>query len=84
MWVSSLVFACVASVFVANFDVLAARKLGREQKKKEGEGERRTLTSPTLALFGLAPTFARPEQRNLLRKRLLRRLVECTVFAFRE
>ena len=36
--------ACVASVsrgFRTNFDVLAARKLGREQKRKRGEGERR-------------------------------------------
>ena len=30
--------ACVASVSVANFDVLAARKLGREQKKERGGG----------------------------------------------
>ena len=32
------------SVSVANFDVLAARKLGREQKRKRGEGERRTFS----------------------------------------
>ena len=59
--------ACVGSVSVANFDVLAARKLGREQKKrKKGEGERREgflLSSP--------PPL---KHRNLPRKRLLRRL----------
>ena len=36
--------ACIASVSVANFDVLAAQKLGREQKKKEGGG-RKALSS---------------------------------------
>ena len=30
--------AFIASVSVANFDVLAARKLGREQKKERGGG----------------------------------------------
>ena len=37
--------ACVASVSVANFDLLAARKLGREQTKKEGEGGGEALSS---------------------------------------
>ena len=39
--------ACVGSVSVANFDVLAALKLGREQKKKKegGGGEERRFPS---------------------------------------
>ena len=42
--------ACVASVSVANFDALATRKFGREQKKKEGGGReerrKRLQTNP--------------------------------------
>ena len=34
----AVTLACVASVSVANFDVLAARKLGRKQKKERGGG----------------------------------------------
>ena len=47
----TLSIACVASVSVANFDVLAARKLGREQKKETGErgrGEKETLADKPL------------------------------------
>ena len=43
--------ACVASVSVANFDVLATRKLGREQNKKDGwrgRGEKETLADKPL------------------------------------
>ena len=43
--------ACVASVSVANFDVLAARKLGREQKKERGgtgRGGKETLADKPL------------------------------------
>ena len=54
------IVACVASVSVANFDVLAARNLRREQKKKRGEGERSegsSLLSPLS--FLLLPQLSR-------------------------
>ena len=67
------ILACIASVSVANFDVLAARKLGREQKKGRGgrgRGEKQEfpfLFSPSalFLFFALAPTFASLKHRNL-------------------
>ena len=57
--------ACVASVsvrFGTNFDVLAARKLGREQKRKRerGRGEKVLFSSPPPPLsFLFSPQFSR-------------------------
>ena len=48
-----MMLACVASVSMANFEVLAVRKLGREQKKKEREGGEVFLKyEKTAKLFG--------------------------------
>lgn len=49
-----MTIACEASVSVVNFDVLAARKLGREHKKKEDAGGEESSFSP-LPLFPFLP-----------------------------
>ena len=59
VWYNHL--ACVESVSVANFDVLAAQKLGREQKQKKEGGESRevpfSLSPSPLFIFCSRPNF---------------------------
>ena len=73
------------SVSMAIFNVLATQNLEREQQKRGGRGEEKSLYSlhfSPLYFFGLDPIFVRPKHRNLPQKCLLCRLayVSCAIF----